>query len=289
MRKVALINDISGFGRCSLVVAIPVISVLGVSVHPLTTAVLTGQTGYKHYYCKDMTEMMPEYISAWKKNNVSFDGIYSGFLTGAKQIDYINDFLDEFLKKDTFLLVDPVMGDDGIGYSIFTEELLDKMKGLVKRASLITPNLTEACMIAGESYSDVTALTNKKDLFKKVEEIGTKIKEDANEKLEVIITGIRYKENEKDFVYNYALTNEGNGETCSLSAGKSFSGTGDLFASAVCGLKMQGKSTIDAMRIATRFVDESIFATIDEDIPGTDGINFEDKLHLLLKEGMKNE
>lgn len=286
MKKVALINDLSGFGRCSLVAALPVISVLGVSAHPLTTAVLTGQTGYKHYYCKDMTEMMPEYIDSWKKNNVYFDGIYSGFLTGSKQIDYINDFLDEFLKENTFLLVDPVMGDDGKTYSIFTEELLLKMKQLVKRASLITPNLTESCMLVDESFERVNDVATKEELFDNVHNIAKKIKDMTNPNLEIIITGIRYREDDKDCVYNFALTNEGTATTCSLSAGKSFSGTGDLFASAVCGLKMRDKTTIEAMNIATKFVDESIFATMDENIPGTEGINFQDKLYILMKEGV---
>ncbi len=283
MKKVALINDLSGFGRCSLVAALPVISVLGISAHPLTTAVLTGQTGYKNYYCKDMTEMIPEYIAAWKKNAVSFDGIYSGFLTGSKQIKYVNEFLDEFQKKDTFLLVDPVMGDDGKVYSIFTEKLLENMKLLVKRAKLITPNLTEACMLTGDNFFEISTAQDKKELLEKVEKVALGLKEMSENDLEIIITGIRYTEQDKDFIYNFALTNKGVATTCSLSAGKSFSGTGDLFASAVCGLKMQGKATIEAMNIATGFVDECIFDTIHEDVPGVEGINFQNKLHLLMR------
>lgn len=283
MKKVALINDISGFGRCSLTAALPVISVLGVSCNPVATAVLTGQSGYEHYYCKDMTDMLLQYIDAWKKNKVSFDGIYSGYLTGPKQIDYINAFLDEFLREDTFLLVDPVMGDNGKGYSIFSEELLEKMKSLIKRADLITPNLTESCMISGVNYHELSEKKTKEELFSDVEKIAETIRASANDKLEIVITGIRYREKDVDYICNLALTNEGVSTTCSTCAGKSFSGTGDLFASAICGLKMNGVSTGKAVELATRFVDESIMATLEDNIPGTDGINFEEKLHILLE------
>ncbi len=289
MKKVALINDLSGFGRCSLTAAIPVISALGISCNPVTTAVLTGQSGYEHFYCKDMTDMIPQYIDAWKKNKVSFDGIYSGYLTGANQIDYLNDFLDEFLKDDTFLLVDPVMGDNGQGYKMFSDELLCKMRSLVKRAKLVTPNFTESCMLAGVDYHNVSAIQDKKELLAKVEEIANTIKKFANDDLEVIVTGIKIKENNQDYIYNFALTNDGIFTAHSDSVDKSFSGTGDLFASAVCGLKMSGISTKNAMEIATEFIYKSIADTVLEDIPGTDGINFEGNLYWLMKEGMKCE
>ncbi len=289
MKKVALINDLSGFGRCSLTAAIPVISALGISCNPVTTAVLTGQSGYEHFYCKDMTDMMPEYIDAWKKNKVSFDGIYSGYLTGPKQIDYLNDFLDEFLLEDTFLLVDPVMGDNGEGYKMFSDELLEKMRSLVKRAKLVTPNLTEACMLAGVDYHKLNGMEDKDKLFEQVEYIAESIKKMSNSNLEVIVTGIRITKEDGQYIYNYALTNEGTFKVCTSSVDRSFSGTGDLFASAMCGLKMKGVSTKDAMEIATRFIYKSIADTIGEGIPGTDGINFEEKLFWLMKEGMKYE
>ena len=289
MKKVALINDLSGFGRCSLTAAIPVISALGVSCNPVTTAVLTGQSGYEHFYCKDMTEMIPEYIDAWKKNNVSFDGIYSGYMTGPKQIDYLNDFLNEFLNEDTFLLVDPVMGDNGRGYKMFSDELLEKMRSLVKRAKLITPNLTEACMLAGVRYDEISQMSGKEEVFDKARKIAESIRERAGDELEIIITGIHIKENDTDYIYNVALTVDGVHTAHSLSFDKSFSGTGDLFASTVCGLKMRGISTKVAMGIATEFIYKSIENTIGENILGADGINFEENLYWLMKEGMKNE
>lgn len=289
MKNVALINDLSGFGRCSLTAAIPVISALGISCNPVTTAVLTGQSGYENFYCQDMTDMIPEYINAWKKNNVSFDGIYSGYLTGPRQIDYLNDFLDEFLKKDTFLLVDPVMGDNGHGYKMFSDGLLEKMRSLVKRAKLITPNLTEACMLADVDYNKLTEIQDKDKLFQQIEYIAQGINKMAGGKLEIIITGIRITKNDGQYIYNYAITDEGSFKVCTSSVDKSFSGTGDLFASTICGLKMNGVSTKKAMETATKFIYKSIADTIGEDIPGADGINFEKNLFWLMKEGMNCE
>lgn len=144
MKKVAVFNDISGFGKCSLTAAIPVLSVLGVQCCPIPSAVLTAQTGYDYYKVTDLTAMISDFTEAWKKNNASFDGIYSGFMTGNEQVSLFLDFLKEFNTDDTFLLVDPVMGDDGETYSIYSHELLEGMKLLTKQANLITPNLTEA-------------------------------------------------------------------------------------------------------------------------------------------------
>ena len=147
MKKAAVIHDLSGFGKCSLTAAIPVLSALGVQCCPVATAVLTGQTGYPCYHCTDLTAMLPDYIDAWGKNNAHFDAIYSGFLTGAEQISQVLDFIHHFREEHTLLLVDPVMGDDGNAYPFFTPGLLNGMKELTLEADVITPNLTEACLL----------------------------------------------------------------------------------------------------------------------------------------------
>src|SRR5690606_35810625 len=143
MKKVAVIQDLSSFGKCSLTAAIPVLSVMGVQACPLPTAVLTAQTGYPSYYCEDFTSKMNYFTEEWSKLNVTFDGIHTGFVTGEEQIINIFQFLDRFYTDKTKLLVDPVMGDSGEIYDIFTEELLVLMRELVKRADVITPNITE--------------------------------------------------------------------------------------------------------------------------------------------------
>ena len=143
MKKIALINDLSGFGKCSLTAAIPVISILGIQACPLPTAVLSAQTGFPDYYCDDYTEKMNRFTDAWKNMQESFDGIYSGYLGSAAQMHNVLYFLEKFQAKDTLYLADPVMGDNGQRIHIFTQELLDCMKELTKYAGVITPNLTE--------------------------------------------------------------------------------------------------------------------------------------------------
>ena len=123
-KKIAVINDLSGFGKCSLTAAISVIASMGVQPCPLPTAILSAQTGYPSYFCDDYTDKMDEFRKEWKKMGESFDGIYTGFMAGGRQIEKVFDFLDDFYTGDTFLLADPVMGDNGRKYDMFTPELL---------------------------------------------------------------------------------------------------------------------------------------------------------------------
>ena len=147
MKKIAVIQDLSGLGKCSLTAAIPVISVMGVQAVPLPTAVLSNQTGYPSYYCDDYTEHMGQIMDEWEKRGFSPDGIYTGFLADEEQADKILDFLRRFRKEKTMVLVDPVMGDNGSAYGIYTEGLRERMIQLVRSAQVITPNLPEALLL----------------------------------------------------------------------------------------------------------------------------------------------
>ena len=147
MKKIAVIQDLSGLGKCSLTAAIPVISVMGVQAVPLPTAVLSNQTGYPSYFCDNYTEHMEQIMDEWEKRGFSPDGIYTGFLADEEQADKILDFLRRFRKEKTVVLVDPVMGDNGGAYGIYTEGLRERMVQLVRSAQVITPNLTEALLL----------------------------------------------------------------------------------------------------------------------------------------------
>lgn len=175
MKKAAVIHDLSGFGKCSLTAAIPVLSALGVQCCPVATAVLTGQTGYPCYHCTDLTAMLPDYIDAWGKNNAHFDAIYSGFLTGAEQISQVLDFIRQFREEHTLLLVDPVMGDDGNAYPFFTPGLLNGMKELTLEADVITPNLTEACLLADIPEDALLHCRTNTDLLKLAEDVALRL------------------------------------------------------------------------------------------------------------------
>lgn len=164
-KKIAVINDLSGFGRCSLTAAISVISAMGIQACPLPTALLTAQTGYPHYYMDDYTDKMDIYRQEWLKMGQHFNGIYTGFVASEAQIDQIFHFIETFHTQDTFLLVDPVMGDDGIKYDMFTPKLLEKMKALAEAADIITPNLTELCLLTDASYDTIMEITDKNILI----------------------------------------------------------------------------------------------------------------------------
>ena len=282
-KNVAVFNDISGYGKCSLTAAIPVLSVLGSTPHPIVTEVLTGQGGYAVRYSRDLTDMLPEYIKAWKDNKATFEAIYSGYLTGDKQIDYVLEFIDEFAKEDTFVLIDPVMGDNGKVYKTFSKELLCKMRELTKRAHLITPNITEACLLAGIDYDEICNIIDAQELVSKVYEIGRTLRESAIVDQEAIITGVKCMYNYRPYIYNIAITKDGCNYYRSHFFERSFSGTGDLFASAMCGLKLTGIDTIKSMEIAGEFLYHSIADTMNSNSIEKEGVEFENHLASLVK------
>ena len=170
-KKIAVINDLSGFGRCSLTAAISVIAAMGVQPCPLPTAILSGQTGYPSYFYDDYTDKMDEFCREWKKMGASFDGIYTGFMSDVRQIEKVFDFLDTFYGKRTFLLVDPIMGDDGRRFGMCTPDFLSMMKELAAQADIITPNLTELCFLSGTEFRMIEQMTDEKHLLTIVEQM----------------------------------------------------------------------------------------------------------------------
>lgn len=287
IKKAAVINDLSGFGKCSLTAAIPVLSALGVQCCPLATAVLTGQTGYQHYACTDLTAMLPLYTERWQQNHVEFDAIYSGYMTGISQLLNFEDFLAHFRTEHTFLLVDPVMGDDGRVYGMYTPELLEGMKQLSRKADLITPNLTEACLLTDTPIDHIAAYHDNESYLAFAEEQAHRLRECSEHTQDVIITGIKCRDAAAPFIYNLALTEEGTHTCRSHFFNRSFSGTGDLFASVMCGCRTRGMDTVSAMELANSFLYHSIADTMNENIDRNDGVNFE-KFLLELIEGVKH-
>ncbi len=278
MKKIAVINDLSGFGKCSLTAAIPVISALGVQCCPLTTAVFSNQTGYDSYYCIDCTEHMRSCIEEWKKLNVSFDAILTGFISSSRQGEIIADFIDSFKNENTFVVVDPVMADDGSIYDFYDDECVSSIMNLTQKADLITPNLTELCVICNKSYSKVNELPPEK----KLNEIKL-MSQSINEKSKKIIvtSGIPIGNGK---VAN-AVYDNGKYDIISCEKlGVSFSGTGDILSSFVTAQYVKGISASEAVRQASDFIVASIKETL-EDAKGNynpaDGIHFEKFLHTL--------
>ncbi len=281
-KKLAIINDLSGFGRCSLTAAISVTSAMGVHACPLPTAILSAQTGFPSYTCYDFTEQMNEIRDEWKnKLEVHFDGIYTGFVSHENQLDVILDFVDNFKTQDTFLLVDPVLGDNGKTYDMFTESLQGKMTLLAKRADIITPNVTELCLLCGVSYSNLLSLSSEK-LLKHIHEIGMKFC--ANGPKHILVTGISY--HSPDGVpligNSYISADRENYSHMAIPyLGGSYSGTGDLFASCIAAGLTRGQDIIELMHLATQFLEKSIQNSVEENVPFIEGVNFEQYLYLL--------
>lgn len=276
MKKVAVINDLSGFGKCSLTAAIPVLSCQGVTPCPLPTAVLSNQTGYPEYYCKDLTDAMPEFIKQWKKLGAQFDGILTGFISDEKQVDIISSFCEKFRTKDTLLMVDPVMADNGEIYPTFSPSLCKKISELALTADIITPNITEMAVLSGTDFSEL-----KKHFYK--ESLLDILKRSAEPILErgvknIIVTGTRIYDGK---ISNCIINSDGITAVSTEAFHGSYSGTGDLFASAVCGELVKGGDVISAVTRAAKFIEISLRATLTECTRTEDGICFEPFLKLL--------
>jgi pyridoxine kinase len=278
MKKVAVINDLSGFGKCSLSVALPIISVLGSQCVPLATAVFTSQTDFSYYYYTDLTDMIDKYIEYWKLNNASFDGIYSGYVTNHGQALLVSKFIDQFKTDKTKILIDPVMGDNGTTFKMFTNELLNTHKELTKKANIITPNLTESCLLADIPITNIAKCNNDKDsLLELAIKAANILKARANNNQEVIITGINTAIDNDHVVYNLVSDANGDHFTSTPMINKRFSGTGDIFASIITGLIMKDVDTLSAVKKAQDFIVSCINDTPDTTNP-SDGVYFEKHL-----------
>lgn len=268
-KKIALINDISGFGRCSVAVQQPVISMLKVQCCPIPTAIFSNHTGFKDFYHLDFTDYMENYIKMWEKLDLKFNGICTGFLGSARQINIVSDFIKRFKSKDTLVIVDPVMGDYGKPYPTYTKEMCDHMIELVQFSDIVTPNLTEACIITGQPYKERWSKKELYNLAKAISELGPS---------KVVITGIP----QKTFVSNYCYEK---GKLPKLlkthKIGTSRSGTGDIFTAIIAADAVNGVDFQVSVKKASLFIKKCILRSIELDIPLTDGVAFEEILYKL--------
>lgn len=288
MKKIAVLNDLSGMGKCSLTAAIPVISVMGIQACPLPTAVLSAQTGFPSYYCDDYTDRMDAIMEEWKKMDFYPDGIYTGFLADARQADKAVEFIEQFAKEDTKILIDPVMGDNGEEYPIYTEALCEKMRFLVRRATVITPNLTEALLLLyGAQRAHVLwkelSLMDEERLLKFTESTGKELSKEFD--TEVVITGIDLPARENHQEMGNLICKDGVQTWVStVKEGGSYSGTGDLFASVLSAGMVKGMDTVDSVRKSVKFLSKGIHDAVLEGTDRNEGICFERYLSELAAE-----
>lgn len=258
MKKCAVINDLSGFGKCSLCVALPVISVMGVEAHPLPTVVLSNQTGYDSFSAHSLSEVMPDFIQEWKKLDPHFDSIMTGFFNDECQLDSAVDFIDCFKKDDTILIVDPVMADNGRLYDGVSDEMCKKIKELCSKADIITPNLSELAILADEPPS--TELDDIIRYGKKLIHNGMK---------SIVATG--YKKD--GMISNIIFENDDVSIVSAKELGGYYSGTGDILTSIITASVTKGKSLYASTKLATAFIEKVIKNTDAEN--HNDGIDFE--------------
>ena len=263
IKRIAAINDLSGASRCSLTVALPVISALGIQCCVMPTAILSNHTGFESFFFEDYTRGMDNFSKEWEKINLKFDCIYSGFLGSHKQIEAVLRFIDKFKTPLTKIIVDPVMGDNGEIYSTYSRQMCDDMKLLVSKADIVTPNITEACVLSEESYSGETLPEEKLfEMAEKITKLGAK---------SVIITGHRSKSQVENFVYSDGICKSFKTPVVP----KYFSGTGDVFASLIAGLSALGFDVFEATKFAADFVHRATSMSYALGLEINDGICFE--------------
>lgn len=241
IKNMAVINDLSGSDRCSLGVAIPIINAMGIHCCAMPTAILSNHTGYDEYYFDDYTDKMPEFAKKWQGMGLSFDAIYSGFLGSGAQIQIVEDFVREFAREGSRVIVDPVMGDNGEIYTTYTEAMCREMKKLVGLADVVTPNVTEACQLADAEYSGEEIEDDfAGELCRKIHSLGAEC---------VVLTGVKHSGEISNYVYENGLLSKYSSKLLSTY----FAGTGDVFSSIIAGMVCKGYSVSESVKFATDY------------------------------------
>lgn len=294
--RLAMINDIAGFGRCSTTVSLPVISVMKVQVCPVPTSVLSNHLGFPLCHFDDYTSHMRDYIKVWNELGLTFDGLYCGFLGNEEQIDIVREFVEMF--RPPLFLLDPVMGDHGRAYSSITETHVQKMKELLPLADIITPNITEACLLTGTPWKDgewtmqelsglclklatlcqTDSTLSLSEHFHDASNSVIDTSRTVSRRTSIVITGIR----QGDSLVNF-LWNDGVYTTVSTPiAGASRPGTGDIFASILAADAVRGETLLSSVQKAANFVGLCIAGSEKAGTPVQEGVVFEKYLAALL-------
>ncbi len=265
-KKIAVINDFSGFGRCSISVSLPIISAMKVQCCPLPTSIFSNHTGFDSFYYTDYTEHMDAHINEWVKLGLQFEGILTGFLGSPEQIDIVKRFLMLFKTENTVTVIDPVMGDDGRLYTTYLPVLAEQMSTLVPFADILTPNLTEACILTATDYKSDMDQDELTELCKKLSDMGPK---------KIVISGLERGDDLENFIYEAGKQPQ---TVIEHKAGPCRAGTGDVFSSIIAADAVNGIEFVDSVRHASSFIAKVLRRTVELDLPNTDGICFEEFL-----------
>lgn len=273
VKRIAAVHDLSGFGRVSLTVVIPILSSMGFQVCPLPTAVLSSHTQYPEFSILDLTDEMPRIIAEWKKLDVQFDAFYTGYLGSPRQIQIVSDFIDDFRQPDGLVVVDPVLGDNGRLYTNFDESMIREMRHLAAKADVITPNLTELFYLMDKPYKADNTDEELKTYLRFLSDAGPQV---------VIITSVPvHGESHKTSVYAYNRVGDRYWKITCPYLPAHYPGTGDTFTSVITGALLQGDSLPIALDRATQFILQGIRATFGYEYDNREGILLEKVLHNL--------
>ena len=282
--RLAMINDIAGFGRCSTTVSLPVISVMKVQVCPVPTSVLSNHLGFPLCHFDDYTSHMRDYIKVWNELGLTFDGLYCGFLGNEEQIDIVREFVEMF--RPPLFLLDPVMGDHGRAYSSITETHVQKMKELLPLADIITPNITEACLLTGTPWKDGEwTMQELSGLCERLADICQQESVSSDEAsvgtvsgASIVITGIRHGDSLVNFLWDDGVYTT----YATPIAGASRPGTGDIFASILAADAVRGETLLTSVQKTANFVGLCIAGSEKAGTPVQEGVVFEKYLAALL-------
>lgn len=269
--RLAMLNSFAGFGRISTTVALPIISALKVQVCPIPTSVLSNHLAFPACHKQDFTEHIIDFIRTWEQLGLRFDGLYCGYLSNREQMDSVEYFLNSsLLKEDAFITIDPVMGDHGKAYSTVTTKHVEQMKQLIRRAHLITPNLTELCMLTDTPYrEDCWDEKTLADLCAFL---------DTTNQMQIVVTGI-----ETDTGFTVFIWNKGNVSSIHFpSAGASRHGTGDIFASILSANALKKVPLEKSCKQAVDFISTCLRDSEEAGIPPLEGVLFEQNLSRLM-------
>ena len=273
MKRVLAIHDLSCFGKCSLTVALPILSACGVETVCLPTAILSTHTGgFTGFTYRDLTEDLPEIADHWSSLGLRFDGIYTGFLGSFDQIDIVKEIFERF--PCSCKVVDPVMGDNGKLYTIFDKKFAGKMRELCALADVIVPNMTEACLLLDEEYLEPPyRKSTVEEVLKKLCGLGCR---------RAVLTGVAY-----DDAHLGAACYDGETGAFSYYLNEripgAYHGTGDVFGSALTGALLRGKTLEESIRVAVEFTLDSIRRTAKAGTPSREGVRFEEAIPGLLR------
>lgn len=273
-KRVLAVHDLSCVGRCSLTVALPILSAAGLEASALPTAVLSTHTGgFTGMTFRDLTQDLPAIFQHWKTLDLAFDAIYTGYLGSAEQVALVEQLFDAFRGEQTKIIVDPVMGDHGKLYPGMSEKMPQLMKPLCQRADVIVPNQTEAALMLGRPYLETPDQAEVDDLMQALREMT---------QASVVLTGISPEEGK----LGAAVYDRETGQTACPAAPHmpgSYHGTGDVYASALTGAYLAGKTLVQAAQIAADFTQQSIVETLPLGLETRYGVCFERALPQLLR------